>query len=84
MVEEEILKDRPVRNGRKMPVEASDFTAKSALFLPEMAQFDYLVNLPENVASLGLLNVSGQTMGRLLLCSLYSASDSWVREESTA
>lgn len=59
MVEEEILKDRPVRNGRKMPVVASDFTAKSALFLPEMAQFDYLVNLPENVASLGLLNVSG-------------------------
>lgn len=65
MVEEEILKDRPVRNGRKMPVEASDFTAKSALFLPEMAQFDYLVNLPENVAPLGLLNVSGQTMGSL-------------------
>lgn len=65
MVEEKILKDRPVRNGRKMPVEASDFTAKSALFLPEMAQFDYLVNLPENVASLGLLNVSGQTMGSL-------------------
>lgn len=65
MVEEEILKDRPVRNGRKMPVVASDFTAKSALFLPEMAQFDYLVNLPENVASLGLLNVSGQTMGSL-------------------
>ena len=65
MVEEELLKDRPVRNGRKMPVEASDFTAKSALFLPEMAQFDYLVNLPDNVASLGLLNVSGQTMGSL-------------------
>ena len=41
MVEEEILKDRPVRNGRKMPVEASDFTAKSALFLPKKAQFDY-------------------------------------------
>lgn len=39
--------------------------AKSALFLPEMAQFDYLANLPENVASLGLLNVSGQTMGSL-------------------
>lgn len=65
MVEKEILKDRPVRNGRKMPVEASDFIAKSALFLPEMAQFDYLVNLPENVASLGLLNLSGQTMGSL-------------------
>ena len=65
MVEEKILKDRPVRNGRKMPVEASDFTAKSTLFLPEMAQFDYLVNLPENVASMGLVNVSGQTIGSL-------------------
>ena len=30
MVEEEILKTRPVRNGRQMPVEASDFAAKSA------------------------------------------------------
>lgn len=41
MVEEKILKDRPVRNGRKMPVEASDFTAKSALFL----QFCLLCNI---------------------------------------
>ena len=56
---------RYVYSRYKMPVEASDFTAKSALFLPEMAQFDYLINLPENVASLGLLNVSGQTMGSL-------------------
>ena len=30
-VEEEILKNRPVRNGRMMPVEASDFVEKSAL-----------------------------------------------------
>lgn len=65
MVEEEILKDRPVRNGRQMPVDAKDFTAKSALYLPEMAQYNWLVNLPENVASLGLTNVSGQTMGSL-------------------
>lgn len=65
MVEEEILKDRPVRNGRQMPVDAKDFTAKSALYLPEMAQYIWLVNLPENVASLGLTNVSGQTMGSL-------------------
>ena len=46
-VEEEILKDRPVRNGRVMPVEASDFAEKSALFLPKEAQYSYLVNLPE-------------------------------------
>ena len=65
MVEEEILKNRPVRNGRQMPVDAKDFTAKSALYLPEMAQYNWLVNLPENVASLGLINVSGQTMGSL-------------------
>lgn len=65
MVEEEILKTRPVRNGRKMPVQANDFTAKSALFLPEMAQYDWLVNLPENVASLGIKNILGQAMGSL-------------------
>lgn len=65
MVEEEILKTRPMRNGRKMPVQANDFTAKSALFLPEMAQYSWLVNLPENVASLELTNVSGQAMGSL-------------------
>ena len=45
-VEAEILKSRPVRNGRVMPVEAQDFTEKSALFLPEQAQYDYLINLP--------------------------------------
>ena len=65
MVEGEILKNRPVRNGRRMPVEAKDFTAKSALYLPEMAQYNWLVNLPENVVSLRLTNVSGQTMGSL-------------------
>ena len=65
MVEEEILKTRPVRNGRKMPVQANDFTAKSALFLPEMAQYDWLVNLPEYVASLGIKRIVGQAMGSL-------------------
>ena len=45
MVEAELLKNRPSRGGRVMPVEASDFTAKSALYLPREAQFDYLVNL---------------------------------------
>lgn len=65
MVEEEILKNRPVRNGRKMPVEAKDFAAKSALYLPKMAQYNWLINLPENVVSLELQNISGQTMGSL-------------------
>ena len=48
-VEAEILKDRPVRNGLVMPVEAADFAEKSALYLPEQAQYTYLVNLPENI-----------------------------------
>ena len=30
LVEEEILKNRPSRGGRVMPVEANDFVAKSA------------------------------------------------------
>lgn len=65
MVETEILKDRPMRNGRQMPVEAKDFAAKSALFLPKEAQYDWLVNLPENIASANLKNMVGQPMNSL-------------------
>ena len=64
-VEAEILKDRPARGGRVMPVEASDFSAKSALFLPKEAQYEYLVNLPENIASANLVNKDGQPMNSL-------------------
>lgn len=48
MVEAELLKNRPMRGGRVMPVEASDFAAKSALYLPREAQFSYLVCLPDD------------------------------------
>lgn len=65
MVETEILKDRPMRNGRQMPVEAKDFVAKSALFLPKEAQYDWLVNLPENITSVNLKNIAGQPMNSL-------------------
>lgn len=65
MVEAEILKKRPSRGGRVMPVEASDFAAKSALFLPKEAQYDYLVNLPSDIASAGLRNKDGHTMNSL-------------------
>lgn len=65
MVEAEILKNRPMRNGRQMPVEAKDFAAKSALFLPKEAQYDWLVNLPENIASANLKNIVGQPMNSL-------------------
>lgn len=65
MVEAEILKNRPSRGGRVMPVEASDFAAKSALFLPKEAQYQYLVNLPENITEANLLNCDGQQMNSL-------------------
>ena len=47
-VEGEILKKRPMRGGRVLPVEAADFKTKSAIFLPEEARYDYLLNLPDN------------------------------------
>lgn len=65
MVETEILKSRPMRGGRVMPVEPSDFTAKSALYLPKEAQFDYLVNLPDNIASAGLKSKDGHDINSL-------------------
>ena len=65
LVEKEILKNRPVRGGRVLPVEASDFVSKSALFLPREAQYEYLVNLPTDIASAGLNNQSGHTMNSL-------------------
>ena len=64
-VEEEILKDRPVRNGRVMPVEASDFAEKSALYLPKEAQYSYLVNLPEDIKAANIVYESGQPMNSL-------------------
>ena len=54
LAEKEILKNRPSRGGRVMPVEPNDFIAKSALYLPKEAQYEYLVNLPENVSSVGV------------------------------
>ena len=65
MVEAEILKNRPSRGGRVMPVEASDFAAKSALFLPKEAQYDYLLNLPNDISAAGLVNKDGQSMTSL-------------------
>ena len=65
MVEAEILKGRPSRGGRVMPVEASDFAAKSALYLPKEAQYDYLLNLPDDITASGLTNKNGHTMTSL-------------------
>ena len=64
-VEESILKDRPSRGGRVLPVEASDFVAKNALFLPREAQYAYLLTLPADIPSAGLRNTEGHPMNSL-------------------
>lgn len=63
-VESEILKDRPTRNGRILPIEPSDFEEKSALFLPKEAQYSYLLELPENIpaANISYVNEDGETV----------------------
>ena len=65
LVEAEIMESRPKRGGRVMPVEPSDFAAKSALYLPREAQFDYLVNLPDNITAAGLKTRDGQDINSL-------------------
>ena len=65
LAEAEIQKNRPVRNGRVLPVEPSDFVEKSALYLPPEARYDYLVNLPTDIASAQLKNQSGHEMTSL-------------------
>ncbi|MFR6290482.1 MAG: N-6 DNA methylase [Peptococcaceae bacterium] len=65
LVEEEILKDRPKRNGRVLPVEASDFAEKSAIFLPEAARYEFLVTLPEDVSTTELYNINGERINSL-------------------
>ncbi len=44
-VEKEIQKTLPCRNGIYPKIEAKDFRAKSAIFLPEKAQYNYLIGL---------------------------------------
>ena len=46
----EVERNLPVHPQRgRRPVTKNDFLERNAMFLPEKAQFDYLVSLPENV-----------------------------------
>lgn len=64
-VEQELLKGRPMRGGRPRPLEAKDFTKKSALYLPEEAQYRYLLALPGDVAQAGLVKNDGTPIDSL-------------------
>ena len=48
MVKEEIEENLPSRNGKKRHVTKEDFESKSAIFLPEIARYDYLAALEED------------------------------------
>lgn len=47
VVKEEIEETLPSRNGKKRPVTKEDFQSKSAIFLPEIARYQHLLELPE-------------------------------------
>ena len=65
MVEQEILKNRPVYHGRPIPVEKRDFIAKSALYLPKEAQYGYLLNLPANIKEAHIADRTGREIASL-------------------
>ena len=65
LVAKELMKERPVRRGRVMPLEASEFRAKSALYLPEAARYDYIVKLPEDIPSQHLTGHDGKPLNTL-------------------
>ncbi len=64
-VEAELMKNRPSRGGVVLPITKSDFDAKSALFLPREAQYDYLLNLPENIAAANIRDNNGRLLSSL-------------------
>lgn len=47
-VDEQIDAERANIEGRKPPKDPADYTAKGAMYLPEEARYDYLVDLPDN------------------------------------
>lgn len=45
--DEQIEAERVAITGRKPPKQAADYSAKGAMFIPEEARYDYLLNLPD-------------------------------------
>ena len=87
MVEAELMKNRPSRGGRVMPIEPNDFAAKSALYLPREAQFDYLVNLSDDQPlgeavnrAMGLVEEQSEQLNGILPKSYTMFSDELLRE----
>lgn len=48
-----IHEERAKATGRPIPIESADYTKRGAMYLPEKARYDYLLNLPEGEKNLG-------------------------------
>lgn len=48
-----IYEERAKATGRPIPIEPADYTKRGAMYLPEKARYDYLLNLPEGEKNLG-------------------------------
>ena len=64
-VEAEILPTLPKRGGKTRDLTADDFKGRSAIFLPKEAQYEYIVNLPEDVASENIIGTDGNRLTKL-------------------
>ncbi|NMF02997.1 SAM-dependent DNA methyltransferase [Bifidobacterium boum] len=53
VVDKEIKDNRARAAGRRIPIEPADYTKRGAMFIPEEARYDYLLNLPGDEANLG-------------------------------
>lgn len=53
VVDKEIKDNRARATGRRIPIEPADYTKRGAMFIPEEARYDYLLNLPGDEANLG-------------------------------
>ncbi|KFI70470.1 HsdM family class I SAM-dependent methyltransferase [Bifidobacterium merycicum] len=53
MADAQIRESRTQSTGRQIPIEAADYTKRGAMFIPEEARYDFLLNLPESEKNLG-------------------------------
>ncbi|OAL10772.1 hypothetical protein A6V39_01775 [Candidatus Mycoplasma haematobovis] len=50
IAERKINHNRPIRNGVPLPINEDEFIEQGAIFLPKEAQWDWILNLPEDVS----------------------------------
>lgn len=53
IADREIREKRAQATGRQVPIEQADYTKRGAMFIPEQARYDYLLNLSEDESNLG-------------------------------